>query len=264
MAMGSALLKTEQQRVALVTSNLGGRAREWTLAWGTSVDAVFPTWVQLKQQLSRVFALPNQAYRIRSHSLATRHGKKELLDYVHDRRDGGGSSTRAVTLTVFMEGLRTSAARTEVFHVHLTSFEEVEGVVLNTEHKFTSARPGWHAGGAGSSSGPEPVDLSYTDDEESRGPSCGAARQHPSMLHVRNRPTSAGELPSAQPAQGSAEPTRQLVAGKRQLSVALLGKNRVLLSLREAGGNRTQPRRELGSLFRRVCANRACWSFRRT
>ncbi|KAG3123080.1 hypothetical protein PC128_g27673 [Phytophthora cactorum] len=30
----------------------------------------------------------------------------------------------AVTLTVFMEGLRTSAARTEVFCVHPSSFEE--------------------------------------------------------------------------------------------------------------------------------------------
>ncbi|KAG2760895.1 hypothetical protein PC116_g23120 [Phytophthora cactorum] len=39
------------------------------------------------------------------------------------------------------------------------------------------------------------------------------------MLHVREYPPSAGELPSAQPAQGSAEPSLWLVAGKRRLPV---------------------------------------------
>ncbi|KAG3022161.1 hypothetical protein PC128_g13144 [Phytophthora cactorum] len=64
MAMGSALLQTEQQRVALTIFKLGGRAREWALTCGTSVDAAFPTWTQLNQQLPRVFVAPNQAYRI--------------------------------------------------------------------------------------------------------------------------------------------------------------------------------------------------------
>ncbi|KAG3027367.1 hypothetical protein PC120_g5494 [Phytophthora cactorum] len=144
MAMGSALLQTEKQRVALAMSNLGGRAREWALTCGTSVDAGFPSWAQLKRQLSRVFALPNQVYRARSRLLAIRQGKQDLLDY----------------------GLRTSADRTEVFRVHPSSFEEAVSVALNAEHNFRSARPGWYAGSAGSSSGPGPMDLSYAEDEE--------------------------------------------------------------------------------------------------
>eukprot|EP00644_Phytophthora_capsici_P010107 jgi/Phyca11/50654/gw1.41.308.1 len=147
MAMGSALLQTEQQRVALAISKLGGRAKEWALTCGTSVDAAFPTWDQLKQQLVRVFAPPNQAYRIRSKFLATRQGKKELMDYVQELRTliaGMASSPlpEAVAVTVFMEGLRTGAARTEVFRVHPASFEEAVNVALNADYNFQSARLG--------------------------------------------------------------------------------------------------------------------------
>jgi len=170
MAMGSALLQNEQQRVALAISKLGGRAREWALTCGMSVDAAFPTWGQLKQHLVQVFAPPNQAYRIRSQFLATRQGKKELLDYVQELRTliaGMASSPlpEVVTVTVFMEGLRTGAARTEVFRVHPASFEEAVNVALNAEHNFKSARLGWSAGSAGSSSGPEPMDLSQAEEE---------------------------------------------------------------------------------------------------
>ncbi|KAI9986183.1 hypothetical protein PInf_025098 [Phytophthora infestans] len=171
MAMGSALLQSEHQRVALAISRLGGRAREWALTCGTSVDAAFPTWEQLKQQLSRVFAPPNQAYRIRSKFLSTRQGKKDLLDYVQELRTfiagmAADPLPELASVTVFMEGLRVSAARTEVFRAHPNSFEEAVNVALNAEHNFRSARPGWSAGSASASSGPEPMDLSYAEDEE--------------------------------------------------------------------------------------------------
>ncbi|KAG2920708.1 hypothetical protein PC119_g5894 [Phytophthora cactorum] len=75
--------------------------------------------------------------------------KKELLDYVQELRaliagTAADPLPEAGTLTVFMERLRTSAARTEVLRVHPTSFEEA----------------------VSSSSGPEPMDLSYAEDEE--------------------------------------------------------------------------------------------------
>ncbi|GMF44512.1 unnamed protein product [Phytophthora fragariaefolia] len=144
MAMGSALLKTEQQRVALAISKLGGRAREWALTCGTSVEMSFPTWEQLKQQLSRVFAPPNQAYGARSRFLATRQGKKELVDYVQELRTliagmAVDPLPEAVTGTVFMEGMRTGVARTEVFRTHPVSFEEAVNVALNAEFNFNYA-----------------------------------------------------------------------------------------------------------------------------
>ncbi|GMF45530.1 unnamed protein product [Phytophthora fragariaefolia] len=138
MAMGSALLKTEQQRVALAISKLGGRAREWAVTCGTSVETSLPTWEQLKQQLSRVFAPPNQAYGVRSRFLATRQGKKELVDYVQELRTliagmAGDPLPEAATVTVFMEELRMGVARTEVFRTHPASFEEAVNVALNAE-----------------------------------------------------------------------------------------------------------------------------------
>ncbi|KAE9011571.1 hypothetical protein PR001_g15882 [Phytophthora rubi] len=128
MARGSALLQTEHQRVAFATSKLSGRARDWALTSGPSVNGAFPTWDELKRQLSRVFSPPNHAYRVRSKFLATGQGKKELVDYVQELRTliagmFADPLPEAVTVTVFMDGLRTGVARTEVFRNRPTSFE---------------------------------------------------------------------------------------------------------------------------------------------
>ncbi|GMF54737.1 unnamed protein product [Phytophthora fragariaefolia] len=168
MEMGSALLKTEQQRVALAISTLSGRAREWALTCGTSVETSFPTWELLKQQLSRVFAPPNQAYRVHSRFLATRQGKKEVVNYVQALRTliagmAVDPLPEAVTVAVFMERLRTGVFQTEVFRIHPASFDEAGNVALNVK----SSRLGSNAASyANPSSGPEPMDLSYAEDKE--------------------------------------------------------------------------------------------------
>jgi hypothetical protein len=108
---------------------------------------------------------------VRSRFLSTRQGKKELVDFVQELRTliagmAADPLPEVVTVTVFMEGLRTGVARTEVFSVHPTSFEEVVNVALNAEFNFKSARHGWTAsqagssGATGASNGAVPMDLS--------------------------------------------------------------------------------------------------------
>jgi hypothetical protein len=114
---------------------------------------------------------------VRSRFLSTRQGKKELVDFVQELRTlitgmAADPLPEVVTVTVFMEGLRTGVARTEVFRVHPASLEEAVNVALNVEFNFKSARLGWTAsqasssGAPGASNGAVPMDLSYAEDVE--------------------------------------------------------------------------------------------------
>ena len=180
MAMRSGLIKLDHQQVSLAIPKLNGRAREWALTCSTSVDLAFPTRESLKSQLIQVFSKPNQAYRVLSRFLSTLQGKNELTDYVQELRTlmatmQSGPLPEAVHVTIFMEGLRTGVARTEVFRVHPSTFEEAVRIALIAEHNFKSDRLGWNrynpsSARANSTSTPavnrsEPMDLSYAEDE---------------------------------------------------------------------------------------------------
>ena len=78
-------------------------------------------------------------------------------------------------MTIFMEGLRTGVAKTEVFRVHPYTFEGAVRIALNAEHNLKSAGLGWNGYNPSSSRAnstsssafnrPEPMDLSYAEDE---------------------------------------------------------------------------------------------------
>ncbi|GMF55660.1 unnamed protein product [Phytophthora fragariaefolia] len=104
----------------------------------------------------------------------------------------------AVTVTVFIEDLRTGVARTKVFRIHPTSFEEAVNVALNAEFNFKSSRLGWNASYANPSSDAEPMVLSYAEDDEAE------------LLAAEQLPVGAGrptgeELSSVEPHGGGGQ-----------------------------------------------------------
>ena len=116
---------------------------------GTSFDFALATWDSLKLDLLRVLSPPNQAYRVHSHSLSTRQGKNGLTDDVQELKAlmaamQSDPLPKTVYVTVFMEGLINGIARTEVFRVHPSTFEEAVSIARNAEHNFKSARLGWN------------------------------------------------------------------------------------------------------------------------
>ncbi|CAH0519612.1 unnamed protein product [Peronospora belbahrii] len=118
--------------------------------------------------MTRQYEPPNQAHRNRSRFLACRQGKRELAAYVQELRILIAAMVidpmpKAVTVTVFMEGLRAGVARTKVFQVISSSFEEAVEVAWNAETNFNAA---WPATYNYSSDGPVPMDCSQVEDEK--------------------------------------------------------------------------------------------------
>uniref|UniRef100_A0AAV1UTS9 Uncharacterized protein n=1 Tax=Peronospora matthiolae TaxID=2874970 RepID=A0AAV1UTS9_9STRA len=72
-----------------------------------------------------------------------------------------------VRVTVFMEGLRTGIARTEVFRYHPSTFEEAVDISLHAEFNFKAARYGTHGHARRSFDGDKPMDLIHAEEEES-------------------------------------------------------------------------------------------------
>ncbi|OWZ05015.1 LOW QUALITY PROTEIN: hypothetical protein PHMEG_00022974 [Phytophthora megakarya] len=147
MVMGSALLQ-----------NRAAASREWALTSESSVDCAFPTWDELKKTLSVVFLSPNHIYHVHSRFLSCL--LRTLIAGMF-----ADPFPEAVTTTVFMDGLRTIVARTEVFRSWLASFEVAVAVALNAEYNFKSAHASWIAPSASTPEGPEPMDHSYAEEQ---------------------------------------------------------------------------------------------------
>ena len=117
---------------------------------------------------------------MRSRLLSTRQGKNELTGHVQEVRTliaamQSDPLPETVYVTVFMEGLRTGVARTEVFRVHPSTFEEAVSIAQNAEHSFKLARlglNGYNLSYARATSAnrstfckPKPMDLINAEDE---------------------------------------------------------------------------------------------------
>ena len=86
MAMGDAMLRSASQQDILANFKLSVRASDWSLTCNASVDTAYFTWDSLKGQMLCVFALPNQAYRVRLRFLAFHQERKEVSSNVQKLR----------------------------------------------------------------------------------------------------------------------------------------------------------------------------------
>ena len=85
MDMCATFLRSTPKRVSLAISKLSGRANKVFMC-NSFVDAAIPAYDSLKDQMSRVFAPPNQAYRVRSRLLAFWQSNNEKSDLVQEMR----------------------------------------------------------------------------------------------------------------------------------------------------------------------------------
>ena len=97
--------------------------------------------------------------------------EKELSDYVQQLRTLIAAMQldplpEKVRVTIFMEGLRTGVARTEVFRVHPSTFEKAVDIALNTEFNFKADRYNTHGHTQYLFDKAEPMDLSHADDDK--------------------------------------------------------------------------------------------------
>ncbi|GMF48419.1 unnamed protein product [Phytophthora fragariaefolia] len=69
IALSAGQIYDARAQVAFALSNLGGRARAWTMARTTATPGYFTSWSFMEQELRSTFLLANVAYRHRSNLL---------------------------------------------------------------------------------------------------------------------------------------------------------------------------------------------------
>ncbi|OWZ02989.1 Gag Polyprotein [Phytophthora megakarya] len=154
LAMDAPIISTERLCVAFALSNLGGRAKTWMYTREATSPGCVTSWVQLCEQLRAAFLPANDEYHQRSRFLACKQGKRELHEYIQEMRVlaaslVGNPLPEHIKVTVFMDGLRVSPARTQLFRAQASTMEEAIQVALQKEYCHTPylcahANPDWN------------------------------------------------------------------------------------------------------------------------
>ncbi|KAG2974945.1 hypothetical protein PC121_g23442 [Phytophthora cactorum] len=186
LAVDTALISTEQLRVAFALSNLSGRAKSWAYTREATTPGCFESWAQLCEQLRAAFLPANYEYLQRSRFLSCKQGKRELHEYIQEMRKltaslVGNPLHEQIKVTVFMEGLRVGPARTQLSRVQASTLEEAIQLALQEEYSHRQARTPAPACPGGSTpsanrtapSGPVPMELGLAEQQDIRCYGCG-------------------------------------------------------------------------------------------
>ena len=159
MAIQAQLIEDQRLMVAFAMSFLDGRAKEWSYSRLMEDERSFGTWSAFVAAIKATFQPPHSEMRSRARFLSCRQGKRSLHDYVQELRFLSAACLEhpipePVKVTIFMEGLRSGPARTQLFRAIPSTMEEGIAVSMMEEHSYRSAT------GAGfGSSGATPMDL---------------------------------------------------------------------------------------------------------
>jgi Retrotransposon gag protein/Zinc knuckle len=171
------LIETDDQMVKYAISNLRGRASDWAFSAIMADQNAFPTWKAFKELIREMYESPNNEILLQTRFFNTRQGKNSLQTYVQEMRGLCAAITQnplpeAVKVPAFMNGLRPSAARRELYRRVPPTMEEAIRIAFIEEQSYdkgTSDGPYHKYGGNKGSShkptgsqrhgGPTPMEL---------------------------------------------------------------------------------------------------------
>ena len=164
---------TDQQlQIAFAMSKLGGRAKSWAFGKRMADPNCFLDLRDFKHDLEEAFQPPKCEFRQRARFLAIKQGKRDLHDYVQEARYLVASIVQhpiddATQVSVFLNGLAEGPVRTQMFREYPDELEEAILLALQEDFSRKQAKiDGIYIKKAykpSSSSGPEPMDLSYAE-----------------------------------------------------------------------------------------------------
>ena len=129
------------QQVVFAISNLKGRARDWAYGKAQQYPKAFPDFGALKSQMELAFQPPKAEFRIRQRFLRTEQGKRSLHDYIQDLRGLIADIVHepvdeATQISVFLNGLRSGAVRTQLFRAYPETLEQAISMAYQEDFSY--------------------------------------------------------------------------------------------------------------------------------
>ena len=130
------LITDDRIKIAFAMSALSGRAKEWAFTQTLANSECFPNWQTFVYEIKRVFLPPNSDFRHRAKLLACKQGSRKLHEYIQEVRylvaciSDTQTIPEATRVTVFMQGLKPSPARTQLFRTYPNTLEEAIQIAL--------------------------------------------------------------------------------------------------------------------------------------
>jgi hypothetical protein len=145
MAAEAQHILSDAARINFAMAHMTGHAESWAFTLRQADEECFADWSDFVDQVRATFSPPNSEYQYRSRFIACKQGTRTLQAYIEDLRalaaclSKSSSLTEDMKVTVFMDGLSKSSARTQLFRVYPETLEEAFQVALREEFSVRAA-----------------------------------------------------------------------------------------------------------------------------